>query len=176
MESNVNGNEKVEPSDFEKTKSHFVKHKKKYIFGGIAAVSFIVGFSLGNRGNSKRHYSKLLKDGVKDAVKEGMKDVVHEGMKDVVEDGMRRVVTYAVNNAFEDAVTDIVDEVGDTVKDTVKKTIKESAVTILREVEVKSDEDKNTDAFKKILDLIKEEKKDLKFHYDSDGNVYSTKS
>lgn len=180
MEPNVNENEKVkdEPSDFEKAKKHWAKHKKKYIVGGIVALSFYLGFNFGNRGNSRRHYTRLLKDGVSDAVREGMRDVVHTGMRDVVEDGMRNVVEDVVTDVVEDVITDdVVNNIRKTVSNTVKTAIKESAVTIIKEVkeEPKSLKPKHIEELQKILNNLTEDRTGLEIRYDSEGNMYIVK-
>lgn len=178
METNVNEDEKVEPSDFEKAKNHWDKHKKKYIVGGVLALSFGLGFHFGNRGNSRHHYSRLLKDGVRDAVKEGMKDVVDAGMHDVVKDGMKTVVTDVVNDSVRKLERTTLSNVRTTVSDTVKTAIKESAVTIIREVqavEPKPLKNKHVDEVQKVIDYLTDDG-GLKIRYDTDGNIYTVKS
>lgn len=181
METNVNENEKVEPSSLEKAKTHWAKHKKKYITCGLIALAFGFGYHFGNRGNSKRHYTKLLKDGVSDAVREGMRDVTREGMRDVVKSGMRDVVEDVITDVVDDVVVeDIVGTIRKTVSGTVKSAIKESAVTIIKEVkEVKEEQSsikpKHIEELQKILNNLTEDRTGLEIRYDSEGNVYIVK-
>lgn len=171
MEPNVE-NENAEPSSFENAKKHWNKHKGKYILGGFLALSFGLGFHFGNRGNSRHHYSRLLKDGVKDAVKEGIKDVVDAGMRDIVKDGMKSVVTEVITDVVPNVVKN---NVRNTVGDAVKNAIKESAVTIIKEVttvEPKPLKNKDIDDIKKVIDYITDDQSTLKILYDSDGNEY----
>lgn len=172
METNVNENEKAEPNAFEDVKNHWNKHKKKYIIGGLVALSFGLGFHFGNRGNSKHHYSRLLKDGVRDAVAEGMRDVVDAGMHDIVKDGMKSVVRDAVSDAVSD------DVIKSNVRKTVKNAIKESAITIIREVEAvdpKPLKNKQVDDVQKIIDYLSDDG-GLKIRYDAEGNIYTVKT
>jgi hypothetical protein len=173
MESNVEIEKEAEPSSFEKAKKHLTKHKGKYIVGGFIALSFGLGFHFGNKGNSRRHYSRLLKDGVSDAVREGIKDIVDSGMRDVVKDGMKSVVTEVITDVVPNVVRY---NVSNSVDNAVRRAIKESAVTIVKEVakvEPKPLTNKDVDGIQAIMDNLVDKHSGIKVMYDAAGNVYT---
>jgi hypothetical protein len=180
MEMNANEEEKVQPSGFETLKKHLVKHKKKYIIGGIAVLAFGFGFHFGNRGNSRHQYSRLLKDGVKDAVGESIREVVDSSMRNIVKDGMGKVVTETI----EDTITDTVDAtmrdfVKDGIKSAVKSAIKDSAVTIIKEVKTVEQplKNKHIDEIQKMMDYISEgDGGGLKIRLGENGTIYTIKN
>lgn len=180
METNIEETEKTQPTAFESFKKHINKHKYKYLFGAGLALAAGVGYHIGNRGNSKHHYSRLLKDGVQAAVEDGMKNVVESGMKSIVKDGMRDVVEDVIDDAV---INDIRRTVNDTVKkttgETVRNVIKESAITIIKEVEKtvepKQLVDSESDDMKKVIEYITKEMNGVKIRVDENGNLYKVK-
>lgn len=181
MENNINENKQETSSELGKVKSHWAKHKNKYLIGGFALLTFGLGYHFGNRGNSKYHYAKLLKDGVSDAVREGMWDVTRDGMRDIVKEGMRDTVRDVVTDVVDDVVAeDVVGTIRKTVSNTVRSAIKESAVTIIKEVkEVKEDsspiKSKHIEDLQKILNNLTEDRTGLDIRCDTEGNVYIVK-
>lgn len=193
MEQNFENNAKAsEPGEFEGLKNHFRKQKKKYIVGGLLVVGFVAGFYLGNRGNNKRHYQRLLKDGVKDAVQEGMRDLVSENMQDIVREGMYDTVDVIVGRSVKQNVKDAVkkgmeetsgavissikDSVKDNVKNAVKKGIEGSAVTIVNTVAndaAKTFEDLGKT--KKVFDYVSDNLDLMQLRTDAAGNIYKIK-